>query len=66
MASARQNGGAVPVGRAVCTSTSLWVMRWTRQVCAPRLKVWPTVASQTNSSSSSPMTAPDSAWRSVK
>ena len=61
MFSARQKGGAVAVGRAVFTSTSLCVMRWICQFCVPRVNVSPTVASQTNSSSSSPMAAPESA-----
>ena len=62
--SARQKGSDVAAGAAARTSTSLWVMRWTCQFCVPRLKVCPTVASQTNSSSSSPIRAPESAWRS--
>ena len=63
MVSLRQNGSAVAPSRAGRTITSLWVMRRICQFWVPRVKVWPVVASQTNSSSSSPMVAPLSAWR---
>ena len=66
MFSARQNGGAAAFGGAGFASTSLWVMRWTRQLWAPRVNVWPTVASHTNSSSNSPIKAPLSASRNLK
>ena len=56
--SARQKGAMADAGAAGDTKTSLWVMRWTRQVCTPRVKVSPTERSHTNSSSSSPSGAP--------
>ncbi len=55
--SARQKGAMAPLRRAGATSTSLWVMRRMRQLCAPRVKVSPSERSQTNSSSSSPSLA---------
>ena len=48
------------------TKTSLWVMRWMRQLWTPRLKVSPTARSQTNSSSSWPRGEPPRSVRSVK
>jgi len=61
-----QNGKATALGDAGVTKTSLCVIFWIVQFCVPSAKDCPSEDSQTNSSSSSPSTALESASRNWK
>ena len=58
-----QKGGVDGPGLPGATNTSLCVIFFTSQCCVPKVNTLPTLASHTNSSSRSPMRAPEPSIR---